>query len=274
MNLRFVLEQASHPFVVRRRLPPPFDSARIYVSTEGGLRYLARTVAAVDPVLLRLAAEVVRPGDTVWDIGANLGLFSFAAAVLAGQEGRVLAVEPDDDLASLLRRSAAGDDVTHAPVEVLSAAVSGELSVARFHIARRNRATSHLAGFGSTMTGGTRSTRLVPTVTLDSLAAQFPAPDVIKIDVEGAELPVLAGGTAALSRMPTVICEVSGQNTEAVTEILTGHGYTLYDGDQRPGERVAVSVAPFNTLAIAPSEAGLANTSAPKPCRRPSSVDI
>jgi hypothetical protein len=134
-----------------------------------------------------------------------------------------------------------------------------------FHIARRNRSTSHLAGFGSTMTGGTRSTRLVPTVTLDSLAAQFPAPDVIKIDVEGAELPVLAGGTVVLSRMPTVICEVSGQNAEGATEILTGHGYTLYDGDQRPGERVAVSVAPFNTLAVAASGAGLANTSAPKP---------
>lgn len=264
MNLRLAVEQASHRFVVRRRLPAPFDSARIYVSTEGGLRYLARTMAGVDPALLRLVAEVVRRGDTVWDIGANLGLFSFAAAVLAGPEGRVLAVEPDGDLASLLRRSAAGH-VTHAPVEVLSAAVSNELSVARFHIARRNRATSHLAGFGSTMTGGTRSTRLVPTVTLDSLGAQFPPPDVIKIDVEGAELAVLAGGPAVLSRMPAVICEVSGQNAEAAAEILTGHGYTLYDGNLRPGERAAVSVAPFNTLAVAAGDAGLANTSAPNP---------
>ena len=38
------------------------------------------------------------------------------------------------------------------------------------------------------MAGGVRSTRLVPTVTLDWLAARFPAPDVLKIDVEGAEL--------------------------------------------------------------------------------------
>ena len=266
MSVRSAVEDASHRIVVRRRLPRPFESARIYVSTEGGLRYLARPMAGVDPLLLRLAAEVVRPGDTVWDIGANLGLFTFAAAVLAGEEGQVLAVEADTDLVGLLRRSAAVSTSTgtHAPVEVLPAAVSDELSVARFQVARRNRATSHLAGFGSSMTGGTRSTRLVPTVTLDSLADRLPAPDVIKVDVEGAEVPVLAGGHRVLSRQPTVICEVSKQNAEAVAEVLIRHGYTLYDGARPPRERAAVSVAPFNTLAIA-VKSGLANTSAPNP---------
>jgi FkbM family methyltransferase len=250
MSLRLALERASHRVVVRRRLPPPFGDVRIYVSTEGGLRYLARTMAEVDPALLRLASEVVRPGDTVWDIGANLGLFGFAAAVMAGEEGRVLAVEPDTDLVGLLRRSAAGA-TGHAPVEILPAAVSDDLSVARFHIARRNRATSHLAGFGTAMAGGVRSTRLVPTVTLDWLAARFPAPDVLKIDVEGAELAVLAGGAAVLAAAPVIICEVSAQNTAGVSGLLTEHGYTLYDGDRGQGERVPVRAAPFNTLAIA-----------------------
>src|ERR1700733_11552803 len=125
MRVRSALERATHRLVVRRRLPPPFASARIYVSTEGGLRYLARTMAEVDPALLRLAAEVVGPGDTVWDIGANMGLFSFAAAVAAGPSGRVLAVEADTDLAGQLCRSAA-DNARHASVDVLPAAVSHE----------------------------------------------------------------------------------------------------------------------------------------------------
>lgn len=51
-------------------------------------------MARVDPALMRLAAETVGRGDIVWDIGANLGLFSFAAAVAASPSGRVLAVEP------------------------------------------------------------------------------------------------------------------------------------------------------------------------------------
>jgi len=135
MGVRSALERATHRIVVQRRMPPPFSAARIYVSTEGGLRYLARTMADADPVLLRLAEEVVRPGSTVWDIGANVGLFSFASAVAAGPAGRVLAVEPDPVMARLLRRSAALN-TGHAPVEVLPAAVCDELSVARFHVGR------------------------------------------------------------------------------------------------------------------------------------------
>ena len=144
------------------RRPPPFANARIYVATEGGLRYLNRTMA--DPTLLRVAAEFVRPGDTVGDVGGNMGLFDFAAGVAVGPTGHVLAVGPTPTWPVRLWRSAA-DNTRQASVDVLSAAVINELSVARSHIARRNRSTNYLAGFGSTMTGGERSTRLVPTAT-------------------------------------------------------------------------------------------------------------
>jgi FkbM family methyltransferase len=269
VSIRSVLEQVTHPIVIRRRLPAQFGKTRIYVSTEGGLRYLMRAMSDVDPVLLRLAGNVVRPGQVVWDIGANLGLFSFAAAAAAGPAGRVLAVEPDTALAGRLRRSAALNR-GHAPVEVLPVAVSDEVSVGRFHIARRNRSTSYLDGHGTTMTGGVRSTELVPTVTLDWLAAHFALPDVIKIDVEGAELTVLAGGAQLLERLPTLICEVGARNAAAVSGLLTTRGYALYDGDRPPGERVPAAVAPPNTLALgrgvhqrSPSIAAQAKTSSP-----------
>jgi FkbM family methyltransferase len=254
MGVRAAFEQATHRIVIPRRMPPPFAGARIYVSTEGGLRYLARTMAETDPALLRLAAEFVTPGSMVWDIGANVGLFSFAAAVAAGRAGRVLAVEPDPVMAGLLRRSAIANS-GHAPVEVLPAAISDELSVARFHVARRNRATNHLDGFGSRTTGDVRATQLVLTVTLDWLAARFPPPEVIKIDVEEAELAVLAGGSRVLQRSPTIICEVSGRNTTAVSDLLTARGYEIYDGERLPGERIQLAAAPFNTLAISPAGA-------------------
>lgn len=247
--LRSVLEQATHRIVVRRRLPAPFGTARIYVSSEGGLRYLARGMAQADPALLRLAAEAVRPGATVWDIGANLGLFSFAAAVAAGPSGRVLAVEPDTVMAGLLRRSARVNR-GHAPVEVLAAAVSDQVSVARLCIARRNRSTNHLDGFGTSQTGGVRGTHLVPAVTLDWLASGLGFPDVVKIDVEQAETAVLAGASQVLERAAAVICEVAGHNSAAVGDLLSGHGYTLYDADLHAGERLPLTGAPPNTLAI------------------------
>ena len=251
--LRSALEQVTHRIVIQRRLPPPFAAARIYVSSEGGLRYLRRGMTRVDPELLGLAAEMVGVGDTVWDIGANVGLFSFAAAVAAGPAGRVLAGGSRQHwYAVLLRRSAAVNS-GHAPVEILPAAVSDQESVARFQIARRNRLTNYLDGFGSSQTGGMRTTELVPTLTLDWLAARFPAPDVIKIDVEQAEVAVLAGGSSVLGHASTIICEVAARNSTAVWDALDRHGYVLYDGDLPSGERVPVSAAPYRGLAVKPS---------------------
>jgi FkbM family methyltransferase len=246
---RAVLEQATHRLVLRRRLPSPFDAARIYVSSEGGLRYLRRSMTGVDPNLLRLAAEVVRPGDVVWDVGANVGLFSFAAAVAAGPKGHVVALEPDALLVGLLRRSAVANHGL-APVEVLPVAVADEIGVARFNIAQRNRSTSYLDGFGTGQTGGVRATELVPTVTLDWLAARFPMPGVVKIDVEAAELKVLSGGANVLRTRPAIICEVAGRNAATAADLLSPYGYTLYDAHQTSSERTPKAVAPPDTLAI------------------------
>ncbi|MGH3326851.1 MAG: FkbM family methyltransferase [Streptomycetales bacterium] len=252
---RSTAERCTHRLVLRRRLPPPFQQVRIHASSEGGLRYLKPRLTDVDPTLLSLVSEVVKPGAVVWDVGANLGLFSFASAVAAGPSGRVLAIEPDSWLVALLRRSAVANtqaDVPQAelaPVEVLPVAVSDSFGVGRFHIARRNRSTSHLEGFGSTQTGGTRSTELVPTVTLDWLATHFPPPDVIKIDVEAAEALVLQGGPTILARRPVVICEVVAANATLVRELLQPHGYVLYDGELPTGFRRPLGQAAPTLLA-------------------------
>lgn len=255
-TLRTIAEGATHRLVFRRRLPPPFASSVIYASTEGGLKYLRPRLRRADPELLRLAAEMVRPGDVVWDIGANLGLFSFAAAVSAGPRGQVLAVEPDSAMVGLLRRSAAlgmrraaASRRPCAAVQVLPAAVAAEASVAHFHVARRNRATSHLDGFGTTQTGGIRATHLVPTVTLDWLAANFQPPDVIKIDVEGAEMTVLTGAAQVLRNHPAIICEVASCNSGTIAALLAPYGYTVYDGDLPQSQRVPLALAPPMTLA-------------------------
>ena len=158
-------------------------------------------------------------------------------------------MEPDTKLAGLLRRSAALNK-GHAPIDVLPAAVSDDLSVARFHIAKRNRSTNHLDGFGTSQTGGVRTSELVPTFTLDWLANHFTVPDVIKIDVEEAEAVVLAGGSRVLGLASTIICEVAARNFTAVQDILSRHGYVLYDGDRPLAERVPVSYATPNTLAV------------------------
>lgn len=229
MILRSFAERATRRLVLRRRLPEPFSSVRLFVSPEGGLRYLKPSLRTVDPVLLALVRAHVQAGHVVWDVGANVGLFAFAAAWAAGTDGRVVAFEPDTWLVDLLRRSAR--QAVGAPVDIVPVAASDTNGVALFDIARRSRASSHLKGFGTTQTGGTRQEQHVPTMTLDALCQYFPRPDVIKIDVEGAELLVLTGGKAMLAeRQPVVICEVASANSESVARLLRDLDYEIYDG--------------------------------------------
>lgn len=250
MSVRGLAERWSHRIVMRRRLPAPFSQARIYTSPEAGLKYLKPTLRGVDPMLLSVVEETVAPADVVWDIGANVGLFAFAAATRAGSDGMVLCLEADTWNVALLRRSAARQPSSSAPVEVLPAAVSDAVGVARFEIAKRNRATNSLAGMGSTQTGGVRETHLVPTVTLDLLADHFPLPRVLKVDVEGAEALVLAAADSVLSSLPTILCEVSTENSDFVRALLADRGYVLFDAETRPPRKPLGQDSAFNILAV------------------------
>lgn len=251
-TLRALLERLSRDRVVRRRLPAELGGHRLYVSPDAALKLWRQDLGQADPLLLRLAAELVRPGATVWDIGANVGLFAFAAAHRAGPSGRVVAVEADDWLAGLVRRSAAGAGPAYAPVDVVAVAVAERACLADLLIAERGRAGNHLGSVaGSTQTGGTREIRKVPAVTLDWLLDWLPAPGLVKIDVEGAEAQCLRGAQRLLSGVrPTIICEVSDENSDAVADLLRGHGYVLFDSSAAPASRHPLATPAWNTLAL------------------------
>jgi FkbM family methyltransferase len=250
-GFRALLERLSRDRVVRRRLPPEHGGAALFVSPDAALKLWRRDLAQADPLLLGLAAELVRPGQVVWDIGANVGLFAFAAAHRAGPTGHVIAVEADDWLAALLRRSASTAGPAYAPVDVLAAAVSDRTGVADLRIAERGRAGNYLGTVpGSTQTGGHRETRKVVTVTLDSLLDAFPPPHLVKIDVEGAEALCLRGAEHLLATVrPVLICEVTADNTTEVGDRLRSHGYTLFDAAEPPGSRPPLAAPVWNTLA-------------------------
>src|ERR1039458_6868436 len=115
---REVAEWASRGVVLRRRFPPVYGGCTVYVTPECGLRYWIKGPAAPDRALTAAAAELIKPRDVVWDIGANQGIFSFAAAGLAGPAGKIFAIEPDTWLVGLLRRSAERNRGKAAPVLV------------------------------------------------------------------------------------------------------------------------------------------------------------
>jgi FkbM family methyltransferase len=93
-----------------------------------------------------MVREPVHPKMNVWDIGANVGLFSFAAAALGAQ---VLAVEADVWLASLIHRSTL---LNKLPVTVLPAAVSDRDGISCLYFSDDGRSSNSLRGSGSAQT--------------------------------------------------------------------------------------------------------------------------
>lgn len=155
----------------------------------------------------------VRPGQTVIDIGANIGLYTLKAASLAGPAGRVIAVEPGEDASRQLRANLALNDFPQ--VTVVQLALSdhaGEATLHHIPLGDDPQAYSLLPD-SSAQTG-----EAVTIDTLDALVARLglDALHLVKMDVEGAEPLVIAGGRETLLRFhPVVIFEV---NTRLLAE--------------------------------------------------------
>lgn len=139
--------------------------------------------------------EAVRPGATVFDVGANLGAYTLLFAQWVGPVGKVVAFEPAPAAATGLRRLVALNDLRER-VEIVETAVSGAVGTAQF-------ASDGSSGANALVNvpHGSRGVISVPTTSLDAFCdAHRLRPDVIKIDVEGEELDVLRGARQTLSR--------------------------------------------------------------------------
>jgi FkbM family methyltransferase len=125
----------------------------------------------------------VKPGDVVFDIGANVGFYTLLASVLVENEGKVIAFEPLPRNLVYLDKHMKMNHCLN--VDVLPYAVSDCEMTAEFAFSK-NPSMGHLC---------TKGDITVQTVLIDNLIESkklFP-PDVMKIDVEGAELSVLRG---------------------------------------------------------------------------------
>lgn len=249
--IRAILEQSTRHWTFQRRLPARLGNSPIVVSPAGGLRYLFRRSEDLDPLLMNFVETFIRPGHTIWDVGANVGLFSVASAARTGNTGKVFAFEPDSWLVQLLRKTSAIQPASNARIEVLPVGLAHELGFRRFGIAQRSRSTNHLEGYGSTQTGGIAEWIHIFCITLDWALEKLPAPDILKIDVEGAELELLENAPNMLSRhRPILHVEVAGEVSQRVSEIFAASRYLMLDGDAPPGDRPPVSLATANTIAI------------------------
>ena len=159
-----------------------------------------------EPEVQALLRSELRPGDCFFDVGAHIGFFT----VLAGRLGaRVVAIEPDPANARRVERNASLNGVTAQVVAAAAWDEAGSVDLVR-------------GGSGSEWSA--RPGTGVPSVTLDGVAAENGSPNILKLDVEGAEGRVLRGAESVLASRPRLlICEVHGDAIEdEVRTLLDG----------------------------------------------------
>jgi len=198
-----------------------------------------------EPNIYRIAGSMIQNGDSVIDIGANVGLFTLFAAGRVGPQGCVLAIEPSPRefvrLQTNVRRNRMDDRIV-----LNDFALSETPGWAQFTLA-----SSYHSGLNAftalfSPTAGSYQTIDVPVQNLDGLVRRLSDRRVrlVKIDVEGAEYNILRGaGTVIRDHRPIWIIEIGRLNAAPdwrVVKLLTEAGYCVYDIDHYPCELRAI----------------------------------
>ncbi len=177
-----------------------------------------------EPEQTRQLVDALRPGRVFFDVGANVGYYSLLAAKCVGPSGLVVALEPVPRNLSFLYRHLQLNKFSN--VRILPVACSDQLALTAF-ATETNPAIGHLMEEAAACGSGDL---LTATVALDEVVdALGVRPDVIKIDVEGAELRVLRGACETLKRArPRILLEIHSEELRvSCLDYLTQLGYRM-----------------------------------------------
>lgn len=184
----------------------------------------------------------IRPGDVVWDVGAFIGMFAIFSAHRVGEQGQVYAFEPEAGTLSMLRRNI--DLNKTAPVEVIEAALGDHDGAAIIYASKPGENAIHSLHHGERHQATGADIRLRSGDALVTAGAAK-APNVVKMDIEGAEFQALTGMRDILQSETCryLFLELHpaelpgfGASLEAVRELLENAGFRLEHEQTRGAE--------------------------------------
>lgn len=185
--------------------------------------------------LAKYMMNELKPGDKFLDIGAHFGYFTLLAASLAGDTGMVYAIEPAGETFSLLQQNTSGKN----NIRPFHNAVSDKNEIVSFYefpvlyseyntlYAEKFQNEDWIKKYNPQKTE-------VQAVTIDNFLSENSfAPEMIKIDVEGAEVQAITGGTRTWQEQaPILVMEYLDEGKESAytqaAAIMYGYGYQSY----------------------------------------------
>ena len=229
MKQRFI--RLFFPFgSVRTVFRGPARGTRFVVEQGMGFTYALGTSSAAP----RHFKQWIKPGMTVYDVGANKGQMALLFASLVGPSGRVIALEPAPVEFASCKRNIALNQLAY--VQAMQVAASDSVGELQFtYDAKRPTQGKFLEVAKVYQENTAENTFTVGALPLDRLLTDQPAPDVIKIDVEGAAAAVLRGAAEILSQIgPSIYLELhTAEELAAVKDELLSRGYVVTTLDGR-----------------------------------------
>lgn len=220
-------------------------------------------LGSFEPSTSRALKLLTKPGMTVIDVGANIGAHSLPLAKMVGESGAVIAIEPTDWAFSKLKINAELNPSLLRSLLLVKAIITdcSRESPKEFYASWKllgNDKTPHPIHGGSLCPA-----QNTESITLDELIASLNLPrvDLLKLDVDGFEYPVLAGGVESLTRWrPVIIMELCpyvhlehNQRIEETIELLRSIDYIFLS--ERDGKTLSSDAKEM--LSLVPTGGGI-----------------
>lgn len=242
--LYLVLRFVRTPFGGRDEVRTKRRGVHWVLDLREGIDLTIYTLGAFEVDTLLALQKLVRPGDTVLDIGANIGAHTLHLARLVGDSGRVIAFEPTDFAVGKLRTNLRANPYLEPRVVVHQGFLVADPAVTSVPAIASSWPVDGTVPDDLLMASRAMGSSGASAISLDSVMAAAGDPDVrlIKMDVDGHELEVLEGARGLLrSRHPIIVMELAPyvfhppEKFDAMVNLLTDYGYSFeHLGSSRP----------------------------------------
>jgi FkbM family methyltransferase len=199
---------------------------RIAINLESEKSYWLGTY---EPDLQSAIQDLVKPGMKVYDVGANIGFFTLLFANIVGEAGKVFAFEALPRNIERLRINLALNRLEERVSIISSAVIDGSRDV-NFFLGPSDNMGKANGSAGRPLAVDTENIP-IPGISLDDFVYKegYPAPHVVKMDIEGGEVLALPGMRQLLRvHQPVLLLECHGRKAIGISwEILSGQGYSI-----------------------------------------------